>query len=101
VALSLALNELITNSIKHAGRGSIASVAVDCRTDGMQAVLKIADDGVGFPTGFDIDRAQGFGMRMVRTMVEQAGGTIRIVDAPRGAVVEIRAPAIASPPEPP
>jgi two-component sensor histidine kinase/integral membrane sensor domain MASE1 len=100
VALSLALNELITNSIKHAGRGSVASIAVDCRTEGAQAVLKIADDGVGFPPGFDMDSAQGFGMRMVRAMVEQAGGTIRLIDAPRGAVVEVRAPAIARPPEP-
>jgi two-component sensor histidine kinase/integral membrane sensor domain MASE1 len=101
VALSLALNELVTNSIKHAGHGSVANIAVNCRTDGAQVVLKIADDGIGFPPGFDIDRAQGFGMRMARAMVEQAGGTIRLIAAPRGAVVEIRAPAIARPPAPP
>ena len=100
VALSLALNELVTNSIKHAGHESVANIAVDCRMDGAQVVLKVSDDGTGFPPGFDIDHAQGFGIRIARAMVEQAGGTIGLIDAPRGAVVEIRAPAVTPPPKP-
>jgi two-component sensor histidine kinase/integral membrane sensor domain MASE1 len=100
VALSLALNELITNSIKHASRETAVAIAVSCRMEGEHVLLRVADEGKGFPPGFDIDRAQGFGMRMAHAMVKQAGGTIRTVDSPRGAVVEILATAIAPPQAP-
>lgn len=92
VALSLALNELITNSIKHAADDSTVAIAVDCRRDGESVLVTIADNGAGFPPGFDLDQAEGFGMRMARAMVDQAGGQIRLGNAPRGAVVEIVAP---------
>ena len=36
--------------------------------------LQIADDGVGFPEGFDEWRDAGIGLRLVRTLVESAGG---------------------------
>ena len=92
VALSLALNELITNSIKHAPDDRTAEIAVKCQRDGDRVLLRIADNGAGFPPGFDLERAEGFGMRMARTVVDQAGGQIRLVDSESGAVVEISAP---------
>lgn len=91
VALALALNELVTNSVKHAG-GAVA-IAVACRRDGGDALLTVADDGDGFPPGFDLDRAKGFGMGMVRGLVDEARGRIRLVGSRTGAVVEIRVPA--------
>jgi two-component sensor histidine kinase/integral membrane sensor domain MASE1 len=92
VALSLALNELITNSIKHGAGDQTVAIAVSCQREGESALIRIADDGAGFPPGFDLDHAEGFGMQMVRTMVNQAGGQIRLGGSQRGAVVEVFAP---------
>jgi two-component sensor histidine kinase/integral membrane sensor domain MASE1 len=95
MALSLALNELVTNSIKHATGDQTVAVAVNCRRDGESVLIRVTDNGAGLPPGFDIDQAEGFGMRMARTMVNQAGGQIRLAGSQKGAVVEIFAPAAA------
>jgi two-component sensor histidine kinase len=92
VALSLALNELMTNSIKHATGDQDVAIAVSCRRDGENVLIRIADNGAGFPPGFDLDQAQGFGMRMARAMVNQTGGQIRLAGSRNGAVVEVLAP---------
>jgi two-component sensor histidine kinase/integral membrane sensor domain MASE1 len=94
VALSLALNELITNSVKHAGTGNGTAIKVACRRKGERMCLTIADNGPGFPPGFRLERATGFGMRMARSVVAQAKGELRLVDAPSGAVVEIAVPLV-------
>ncbi len=93
VAFSLALNELITNSIKHAAVGETVAIEVDCRHQGESILLRISDDGAGFPPDFDLAHAEGFGMRMVRGIVGHAGGQVRVLDSQTGAVVEIVAPA--------
>lgn len=92
VALALAINELVTNSIKHARPGAGTLVQVRCRNDGGRALLTIADDGPGFPPGFRLEEATGFGVRMTRTIVAQAKGEMRLVEAPAGAAVEIAVP---------
>jgi two-component sensor histidine kinase len=92
VALSLALNELITNSIKHAAAGREAAVVVSCRQDGGNLLIEISDDGPGFPPGFDVSRVQGFGMRMALNLVEQAGGRILIPRSDQGALVQVTTP---------
>ena len=90
VALSLTLNELITNSIKH-GIGK-ANVTVTCRREVQQVLLKIVDDGPGFPPGFDINEATGFGLTMARSLIAQAYGSWHFVPAERGAAIEINLP---------
>ena len=95
VALSLAVNELITNSVKHAG-GECIEVVASCRREKDRVLVRIADDGAGFPSGFDITHAEGFGMRMVCSVVRQAGGHIAAMPSKRGAVVEVQVPAIES-----
>jgi two-component sensor histidine kinase/integral membrane sensor domain MASE1 len=92
VALALALNELITNSIKHATGDQNVAIAVNCQRDGERVHIRIADNGPGFPPDFELDQAEGFGMRMARTMVKQAGGQIRLAGSQSGAIVEIFAP---------
>lgn len=91
VALALALNELATNSIKHA-KGAI-TVTVSCWCEDNDVRLTIADDGPGFPPGFTLEEATGFGVRMVRGLVNQAGGRVSLVGSQTGAVVKICVPA--------
>lgn len=95
--LSLALNELITNSIKHAPANEAAAVEVGCRRNGGEVVITVVDNGPGFPPDFDFDRAKGFGMRMMRKIIDQVDGTIRIVGMTGGAAVAISVPAAERP----
>lgn len=95
VSLALALNELITNSAKHGGRDGRSTVRVRCGRAGDRVLLSVADDGPGFPPGFDLERAAGFGLRMVRSVAAQAQGEVALPKVARGACVEIAVPAAA------
>ncbi|HUE45754.1 MAG TPA: MASE1 domain-containing protein [Aestuariivirgaceae bacterium] len=95
VALSLALNELVTNSIKHAGGDRPATVAVGCRRSGANVLVSVSDDGPGFPPDFDVGQPKGFGIRMAQDLVERAGGRLRIARADGGAIAEISVPVAA------
>ena len=38
--------------------------------------LMVSDDGKGLPSGFDPETGSGLGMKVVRTVVRQLGGTL-------------------------
>lgn len=95
VALALALNELVTNSMKH-GAASEHSIRVWCRREGDQLALCVEDNGPGFPPNFDIETATSFGMKMVRNVIAQEGGSLMIVPSDAGARVQILVPLAAA-----
>jgi two-component sensor histidine kinase/ABC-type amino acid transport substrate-binding protein len=81
VPFGLILNELITNSIKHAfpdGRAGKISIAL--RDEGADTVrLEYRDDGVGAPEGFDFRAMKTLGMQLLVKIVEnQLKGGISI-----------------------
>jgi two-component sensor histidine kinase/integral membrane sensor domain MASE1 len=92
VSLGLALNELITNSIKHSNSSGNAVIHVSCRREGYRALITISDNGPGFPAGFDIERATGFGLRMAQRVVSQEGGEIHLATTAEGSEVKISFP---------
>jgi two-component sensor histidine kinase/integral membrane sensor domain MASE1 len=89
VSLALALNELVTNSIKHSNSEGAAIIHVCCRRKGLQAIISIDDNGPGFPVGFEVEKARGFGMRMAQRVVSQSGGEIHLAGTDRGSRVEV------------
>jgi signal transduction histidine kinase len=78
------------------------------RDDG-SAVLSVVDDGVGIPAAYrekafgiferlagrDDSSGTGIGLALCRKIVEIAGGSIEIVDAPVGTHVRIVLPPVA------
>jgi two-component sensor histidine kinase len=77
IPIGLIVNELISNSLKHAfpeGRGGVISITIQ-RQDGMLAI-GYSDNGVGMPEGFDWRNAGSLGLRLVILLVEQMDGTI-------------------------
>jgi PAS domain S-box-containing protein len=71
------VNELLTNTLKYAyphGRAGTARVSV--HAIGPRVSLRVDDDGVGFPDGFDPSSSRSFGWQLVRALVTQLGGTI-------------------------
>jgi two-component sensor histidine kinase len=74
----LALNELITNSVKHSfvGRGT-GEIRVSLTQVGANdALLVVEDDGVGLPPGFDPAASSGLGMGLIVGLVRQLRGTL-------------------------
>ena len=92
VATALAINELVTNSIKQLSRVVEACITVNCHVEAGWAIIAISDNGPGFPANFDISKVKGFGLRMVQRVVSGAGGELQLSQLDGRSVVEIRLP---------
>jgi two-component system, sensor histidine kinase PdtaS len=74
-ALAVVLNELLQNAVDHAYppeldlTGFPGRVRVTIDRDGRLLRLRVTDDGVGLPPGFQLDSATGLGLSIVRTLV--------------------------------
>jgi two-component sensor histidine kinase len=68
--LVLVLTELVHNALAHAfAPGRTGEVVVGAfRTGGVLDVV-VADDGSGMPPGFDLERSEGLGLQIVRTLL--------------------------------
>ena len=81
-ALGLILNELISNSLKHAfkdeRRGTLR-VALFREKDGY--CLEVQDDGPGLSAGFDLNNTHTLGMQLLASLTSQISGTVRVLPA--------------------
>ncbi|MDP1966705.1 MAG: sensor histidine kinase [Reyranella sp.] len=75
IPLSLIVNELVTNAIKH-GRGRIM-VKLERQSEKNYS-LSVGNEGSTLPEGFDPTASSGLGMTLVSSLVEQIGGHLRI-----------------------
>ena len=94
VPLALVVSELLTNAFKYAfpaGRTGVVRVGVHCTDD--KICLTVADNGVGLPDDFSILRSGSLGMKIVRSLSRQVGGTVEIDDNAPGAKFTVCAPA--------
>jgi two-component sensor histidine kinase len=80
----LVLNELATNALRHAFRGrDEGEVAVEfCTGEDGRASLRVRDNGVGMPPNSDWETCSTFGLRLVKALVSQLGGTVEVVSGP-------------------
>jgi two-component sensor histidine kinase len=86
VPCGLILNELISNSLKHAfpshwerSNGQQGEICIKLRTDGKdQVTLTVSDDGIGLPHGMDLDHTDSLGLRLVNVLVDQVDGTLKV-----------------------
>jgi two-component sensor histidine kinase len=77
VPCGLILNELVSNAFKHAfpdGRPGTVQVAI--QQSGADCIMCVTDDGVGLPADLDLDTHHSLGLRLVRLLAEQLGGTL-------------------------
>ena len=80
VPCGLILNELISNSLKHAfpgDRPGKVRVGLYERPQGT-ARLVVADDGAGLPEDVDWHTSRTLGFRLIRTLAEQIGADVQI-----------------------
>lgn len=82
----LLLLPLVENALKHGFRPKVGSCRL--RVEAAGGVVTIADDGVGR----DPHAAEGVGLRTVKARLAAAGGTLRWLEVPEGAALEVRIP---------
>ena len=80
ILCGLIINELISNSLKHAfpdGRGG--EVVIDLKKDANEKyTLFVRDNGVGFPKNLDFRNTDSLGLQLVTTLTDQLNGTIEL-----------------------
>ena len=78
---ALALNEIITNSFKHAFRKSKQGTINVCmkNTSDDTVFMSVKDDGIGIPKGIDFNNTKGIGLNLVKHLIEnQLKGEVRV-----------------------
>lgn len=77
VPCGLIVNELITNAFKHAyPNRRFGQVTIRLRESAGRVLVAVADDGVGWPADVDPLASPSLGLRLVRSLTEQLGGSI-------------------------
>lgn len=93
--LSLIVTEVVTNAIKYAHPAGVpGKLIVGCRCDVDGAtIIEIADDGVGFPEGFEFAAGGGIGSRTIHVLAQQIDAEIAFDSRPTGLRFVLRLPA--------
>ena len=79
VPLGLIVNELITNSIKHAfPEGKSGKVNIDFLHKDDHYEFTVKDNGIGFPEDLDFRNTDSLGLQMVNSLTEQIDGKIEL-----------------------
>jgi two-component system, sensor histidine kinase PdtaS len=80
-SLALVASELVSNAIKH-GK---SKVKVEFRVTSDQAVLRVSDDGKGFPPDFNAGKAANTGLELVENLTQwDLGGRAEFGNRPEG-----------------
>ncbi len=101
IPCGLLLNELISNSLKHAFPAELETaqppvlkkeIRITMRSEQDDIVLTVSDNGVGLPADLDLENLDSLGLELVRLLNGQIGGVLEM-DASRGASFQITFPA--------
>jgi two-component sensor histidine kinase/HAMP domain-containing protein len=80
IPFGLILNELITNTLKHAFlSGQSGQIDITLKQDGANAsFLRVADNGKGLPADFDWTRTTSLGMQLLAGLAQQIGAKVTV-----------------------
>ena len=93
VSLALIIGELLTNAIKYAFKGQAHNqISLTVSATKQELQISISDNGVGVPDGFDISRSNGFGFKIVDSLLKQLSGSLSLVPQERGTGFMIKFP---------
>ncbi|MHC9538903.1 MAG: histidine kinase dimerization/phosphoacceptor domain -containing protein [Vulcanimicrobiota bacterium] len=80
VPCGLIVNELVSNSLKHAfpdGRRGVVSISLDAGNNGT-VTLRISDNGVGFPLNYDFKNPSSLGLQLVNDLALQIEAQMQV-----------------------
>jgi two-component system sensor histidine kinase TctE len=102
--LQEAVLNLLTNAVVHGGP-KMSKIEVSLTIEDNMAVLSVKDDGIGIPPEKFIEAisrfsqanagpGSGLGLPIAARVMENHGGSLKLIDAPEGTVVLLRLPLI-------
>ncbi len=90
--IGLIVNEFLTNSFKYAFTNTEkGKISININEADNHYKLELADNGKGFPKGFDISNSKTFGLRIMKLLTQQINGTFKI-DGANGVKLTIQFP---------
>ncbi len=79
ITLGLIINELVSNSFKHAfNKIKNGTLIVSIHKEGKKFILIVKDDGQGIPEDFNLKNSETLGLQLVDTLIEQFYGKYQI-----------------------
>jgi PAS domain S-box-containing protein len=79
VPLGLIVNELVSNSLKHAfPQGQEGNIVINFHKSKEKYILIVKDDGVGFPEEVDYKNSDTLGLQIVNSLTGQIDGVISL-----------------------
>jgi len=92
VPCSLIINEMISNSLKHAFPGGRkGTITIDFKKGVDNYILNYSDDGIGIPEGITFERKESLGMQLIKGLTKQIDGSI-VLDRTAGTKYTITFP---------
>ena len=95
VPCALILNELVSNSMKHAfpggRRGAIRIELGEEATAGL-LTIRVSDDGVGLPPYASRGNVHSLGLRLIHRLADQLQGKVETLNPPEGAAFQLTFP---------
>jgi PAS domain S-box-containing protein len=89
IPCGLIANELISNAMKHAFKGTPKpEIHVAVKQNGNMVTLRVRDNGVGLPANFDYRNYNSLGVQLVYTLAEQLDATVE-VSSDKGATFSV------------
>lgn len=90
IPIGLMLNELISNSLKHAfEKGRPGCIELTLKKEKDSLLMQVKDNGKGFPEPVNPDRPAAFGMRMIKIFAQKLRADLNIYND-QGACVAMR-----------
>jgi PAS domain S-box-containing protein len=78
IPCGLIINELVSNSLKHAFPEKHGEIYVNLHRDNGRFTLIVSDNGVGFPQNVDFRNTDSLGLQLVCTLTDQLDGAIEL-----------------------
>ena len=80
IPCGLLINELMTNALKHAFPGGRpGTITVSMREMPDHSIrLSVRDDGIGLPSGLNVEQAESLGVQLITTLANQLNGTLEV-----------------------
>ncbi len=90
ISCGLIINELISNSIKHAfPERKEGTIEITLKLLNKTVQLVVEDNGIGIPENLNIANSKSMGLRLIHFMVEELQGTL-LLDRTRGTQFQIQ-----------
>jgi PAS domain S-box-containing protein len=82
IPCGLIVNELLTNAVKYAfpNEGKSNRISIKVTEHNGKIEITVADNGVGLPKDFDVNKTNSLGLQLVSTLTEQLDGKLSVLN---------------------